>query len=112
MARRKRKMNGAMANGHGVAGDVKDMRLAREGRQRIEWADHNMPVLRAIRARFAKERPLEDIAVLGFSRSAPPRRADLQRGDEAGIEIPNEQLRHAINDSTSCIPSQTTPPCA
>jgi adenosylhomocysteinase len=58
MARRTRKMNGAMANGHGVAGDVKDMGLAREGRQRIEWADRNMPVLRAIRARFAKERPL------------------------------------------------------
>ena len=63
MTRRKRKMNGAMANGHGVAGDVKDMRLAREGRQRIEWADHNMPVLRAIRARFAKERPLRGMRI-------------------------------------------------
>src|SRR5206468_6154043 len=30
----------------------------REGRRRIEWADRHMPVLRAIRARFARERPL------------------------------------------------------
>jgi adenosylhomocysteinase len=54
----KKRLNGnGVANGH-VAGDVKDMNLAREGRMRIEWADRNMPVLRAIRSRFAKERPL------------------------------------------------------
>src|SRR5262245_15609772 len=46
-----------------VAGHVKDLRLAREGRQRIEWADRNMPVLRAIRARFAKERPLRGVRI-------------------------------------------------
>jgi S-adenosylhomocysteine hydrolase len=56
MPRSKKKTNGA-ANGHAVAGHVKDMELARQGRMRIEWADRNMPVLRAIRARFAKERP-------------------------------------------------------
>src|SRR4029077_16850216 len=50
--------NGASANGHAVAGHVRDLALAREGRMRIEWADRHMPVLRAIRARFAKERPL------------------------------------------------------
>ena len=49
--------NGAM-NGGVAAGDVKDLKLAREGRRRIEWADRHMPVLRAIRARFARERPL------------------------------------------------------
>ncbi|HTM58493.1 MAG TPA: adenosylhomocysteinase, partial [Candidatus Udaeobacter sp.] len=48
-------------NGHAVAGHVKDPSLAREGRMRIEWADRNMPVLRAIRARFAKERPLKGV---------------------------------------------------
>jgi adenosylhomocysteinase len=50
-------------NGHSVAGHVKDPRLAREGRMRIEWAEHNMPVLRAIRARFAKERPLKGLRI-------------------------------------------------
>ncbi len=38
--------------------DVKDLALAPEGVRRIEWADRNMPVLRAIRERFEKERPL------------------------------------------------------
>ena len=38
--------------------DVKDLGLAPEGVRRIEWADRNMPVLRAIRERFERERPL------------------------------------------------------
>jgi adenosylhomocysteinase len=38
--------------------DVKDLSLAAEGVRRIEWADSNMPVLRAIRERFERERPL------------------------------------------------------
>ena len=38
--------------------DVTDLALADEGRLRIEWADRHMPVLRDIRARFEKERPL------------------------------------------------------
>jgi adenosylhomocysteinase len=39
--------------------DVKDLGLAPEGLRRIEWADRQMPVLAAIRARFERERPLE-----------------------------------------------------
>jgi adenosylhomocysteinase len=38
--------------------DVKDLGLAPEGVRRIEWADRQMPVLAAIRARFEQERPL------------------------------------------------------
>jgi adenosylhomocysteinase len=38
--------------------DIKDIALADEGRRRTEWAERSMPVLRQIRARFAKERPL------------------------------------------------------
>jgi adenosylhomocysteinase len=41
-----------------VPHDVKDLGLAAEGRRRIEWADRSMPVLRSIRERFAKEKPL------------------------------------------------------
>ncbi len=41
-----------------VEHDVKDMSLAAEGRKRIEWADKDMPVLRAVRERFEKEKPL------------------------------------------------------
>ncbi len=38
--------------------DVKDLSLADEGVRRIEWADKQMPVLRAIRERFEREQPL------------------------------------------------------
>ena len=38
--------------------DVKDIALADEGKRRILWADGDMPVLRAIRDRFEKEKPL------------------------------------------------------
>ncbi len=38
--------------------DVKDMKLAGEGKRRILWADGDMPVLAMIRRRFAKEKPL------------------------------------------------------
>ncbi len=38
--------------------DVKDLALAAEGIRRIEWADRQMPVLAAIRARFEREQPL------------------------------------------------------
>ena len=37
---------------------VKDIKLAAEGKKRIEWADNDMPVLAEIRQRFAKEKPL------------------------------------------------------
>lgn len=39
--------------------DVKDLGLATAGRKRIEWAEREMPVLRLIRERFGRERPLE-----------------------------------------------------
>jgi adenosylhomocysteinase len=51
------------ANGHATAGHVKELQLAREGRMRIEWAERSMPVLRTIRARFAKERPLKGLRI-------------------------------------------------
>ncbi|MCG3203811.1 MAG: Adenosylhomocysteinase [Elusimicrobia bacterium] len=42
---------------------VKDVRLANEGRRRIDWAEREMPVLRSIRDRFTKEKPLNGIRV-------------------------------------------------
>ncbi len=43
--------------------DVKNLRLAEGGRYRIEWAELEMPVLRLIRERFAKEQPLKGIRI-------------------------------------------------
>jgi adenosylhomocysteinase len=43
--------------------DVKDLALADAGQGRIEWAEQEMPVLRLIRERFKKEKPLAGIRV-------------------------------------------------
>ena len=42
---------------------IADLALADEGRVRIEWADGQMPVLRSVRERFERERPLEGMRV-------------------------------------------------
>ncbi len=43
--------------------DVKDIALADAGQGRIEWAEQEMPVLRLIRERFEKEKPLQGIRI-------------------------------------------------
>src|SRR5438132_2026874 len=43
--------------------DVADLGLAAEGRERIDFADRTMPVLQAIRERFAAEKPLKGVRV-------------------------------------------------
>ena len=39
--------------------DIKDIKLAKEGALRIEWAEQNMVVLKRIRKRFQKDKPLK-----------------------------------------------------
>jgi adenosylhomocysteinase len=41
--------------------DIKDKTLAEGGRRRIDWAEREMPVLRMIKERFKKERPLAGV---------------------------------------------------
>jgi adenosylhomocysteinase len=41
--------------------DVKDVKYAKDGALRIEWANQNMPVLNRIRKRFEKEKPLKGV---------------------------------------------------
>ena len=43
--------------------DVKDLSLAREGRLRIAWANKEMPVVRLIKKRFGKEKPLAGVRI-------------------------------------------------
>lgn len=47
-----------------VKNDVKDLSLAPLGKQRIEWAGREMPVLRQIQERFAQEKPLAGIRLV------------------------------------------------
>ncbi|MCY4440528.1 MAG: adenosylhomocysteinase, partial [Deltaproteobacteria bacterium] len=41
--------------------DIADARLAADGWKRVLWADQEMPVLRDVRARFAKEKPFKGL---------------------------------------------------
>jgi len=41
--------------------DIKNLKLAAAGKKKIEWSERNMPVLRLIRERFTKEKPLKGI---------------------------------------------------
>ena len=41
--------------------DIRDIRLAEQGRKRVLWADQEMPVLRRVRSRFQSEKPLRGL---------------------------------------------------
>jgi adenosylhomocysteinase len=43
--------------------DVKNIKLSAMGKNRIEWAEREMPVLRLIKERFAKQKPLKGVRV-------------------------------------------------
>src|SRR4249920_3060952 len=63
--------------------DVTDLGLAAEGIRRIEWAEREMPVLRLIRERFERERPLAGIRV-GACLHVTTETANLMRTLKAG----------------------------
>ena len=62
---------------------VKDLDLAEGGRRRIEWAEREMPVLRLIRERFEKERPLAGVR-LSACLHVTAETANLMRALQAG----------------------------
>jgi adenosylhomocysteinase len=43
--------------------DIKDKKLAEQGKLRIEWAERNMPVLRMVKEHFTKNKPLKGLKV-------------------------------------------------
>jgi adenosylhomocysteinase len=63
--------------------DIKDINLAPQGKQRIEWADREMPVLRLIRERFEAEKPLAGIKVVACAHITTET-ANLARTLQAG----------------------------
>ncbi|MEM3342574.1 MAG: adenosylhomocysteinase [Thermoplasmata archaeon] len=65
------------------AHDVRDIELAESGKKRIEWAEMQMPVLRMIRSRFEKEKPLKG-QVLGACLHVTSETANLVRTLKAG----------------------------
>jgi adenosylhomocysteinase len=65
------------------AHDVADLGLAAEGVRRIEWAEREMPVLRLIRERFERERPLDGLRI-GACLHVTTETANLMRTLKAG----------------------------
>ncbi len=65
------------------AHDISDLGLAAEGIRRIEWAEREMPVLRLIRERFARERPLDGLRI-GACLHVTTETANLMRTLKAG----------------------------
>jgi len=63
--------------------DVKDINLAAQGKQRIEWAERDMPVLRLIRERFAAEQPLRGKRLIACAHITTET-ANLARALQAG----------------------------
>ena len=63
--------------------DIKDINLAPQGKQRIEWADREMPVLRLIRERFEQEKPLAGVKLVACAHITTET-ANLARTLQAG----------------------------
>jgi adenosylhomocysteinase len=63
--------------------DVKDIGLAKQGKQRIEWAEREMPVLRLIRERFNEEKPLNGVRLVACAHITTET-ANLARALQAG----------------------------
>jgi len=78
-----------MTSGRRLAHDVADLSLAEAGQVRIAWADGQMPVLRSIRERFERERPLEGLRIAAClhvtSETANLLRALIAGGAEARL---------------------------
>jgi adenosylhomocysteinase len=63
--------------------DVKNIDLAPGGKRRIEWAEREMPVLRLIRERFEKEKPLSGVRMVACAH-VTTETANLARALQAG----------------------------
>jgi adenosylhomocysteinase len=63
--------------------EIKDINLAPQGKQRIEWAERDMPVLRLIRERFGAEKPLAGLRLLACAHITTET-ANLARALQAG----------------------------
>ncbi len=63
--------------------DVTNLKLAPEGRQKILWADRDMPVLALIRERFERQKPLRGIR-MGCCMHVTSETANLMRTLKAG----------------------------
>ena len=67
--------------------DIKDIGLADKGKLRIEWAEQNMPVLRLIRERIRKEKPLKGVRLSACLHVTTETACLVQTLKEAGADV-------------------------
>src|ERR1700741_1659612 len=72
-----------MSSAPSVEFDVKDIGFSGHGKQGIEWAEREMPVLRLIRERFAEEKPLNGVKLVACAHITTET-ANLARALQAG----------------------------
>jgi adenosylhomocysteinase len=86
--------------------DVKDIGLAKQGKQRIEWAEREMPVLRLIRERFGDEKPLKGVRLVACAHitteTANLARA-LQAGGAEAVLIASNPLSTQVDVAASLV---------
>jgi len=67
--------------------DIKDSKLAEDGKLRIEWANQSMPVLNQIKKRFEEERPLEGIKMAACLHVTTETASLMQTLQAGGAEV-------------------------
>lgn len=67
--------------------DVKDLKLAKDGKLRIEWAKQSMPVLERIKGRFSREKPLKGIRLAACLHVTTETAALMQTLKAGGAEL-------------------------
>jgi adenosylhomocysteinase len=66
---------------------VRDLKLAVEGRKRIEWAESRMPVLMALREKYRKRKPLDGFRIAGCLHVTKETAVLVRTFVEAGAEV-------------------------
>lgn len=67
--------------------DIQDLALARQGQQRISWAERHMPVMQQIRAEFAQEKPFQGKRIAASLHITTETAVLLQALQDGGGEI-------------------------
>ncbi len=66
---------------------VKDLKLAAEGRKKIEWSESRMPVLMALRAKYSKTKPLKGFRIAGCLHVTKETAVLVETLQAAGAEV-------------------------